>query len=275
MPFFLFADAILIGGIILWWLHGSGFAADPLNEAMLLALFGAHGMLVLSALYKRNRIGISWFGVRQFAQSAGLTLVACFLALAPEATGALLVGDVPSRPTLEWFRSQLPLMACFALAGIGSAAMCFALLCLELERSGARQMAVYLGASGYALLFSGYVGSLPCVADGGLAGGGGVALAAMSERWMMAYAAGYLFIATRHLMAPGLLLGLWEWSTRSVLSHPGAMIGQEPLWNTGALPLEAFWGLRLVGAGLALGWCMWMYGRCQPPDDPRTRRHLR
>jgi len=268
MPFFLFADAILVGAVLLTWLTLSGFGLQPARDAALAALLGAHGLMVLAALYKRNRVDMSWLAPRRYVRGLPLTLLLILVAhaylLAPAITTLRLADTVPEHaPSVRELAPAVHagILFCWMLGGFGAAALCFGVLCLELERSGSRQMAVYIGASGYALLFVGqslyYLLRAPEEPGHDLR-----AITIMMDRWLIAFTAGYLFIATRHLLCAGMLLGVHEWLMRYVLNEVKNS-AFAPLIALEASNQKLYWLARLASAAAALALAIYAYRRAE------------
>jgi hypothetical protein len=270
MPFFLFLDTILVGATLMTWLTLEEFTLDPRKDGALALMLGLHGLLLLAAVQKREKIRIEWIGQRGRRRALGLTILLLIITHAylffPQlATLHYFSGSpteiIPQPESLSYLENVI-LLGCWIIGGIGAAALCFGLLCLELERSGARQIAVYLGASGYAFLFLGQ--SVYYLSLGGQDDYSHVmrAVVIMMDRWFVAFAAGYLFITTRHLLGAAVLLGTHEWVVRYGLNEVQNSLFT-PLVILQADNQKTYWIARLLSTALALAAAMYIYYRHQ------------
>jgi hypothetical protein len=255
-------------------------SAVPLNDGLVALFLAAHALLLLFALRDRVRISFTWFSLRRItlALALGLAVIGVgqvYLVL-PGLAGIEGWSIATPGPyshyhqiNLSWFPPRnypwlyggpaisealasvyaLGMLGPWGLGGMGLAALCYALPTLELERSGARQLAVTLGAVGYAILFMGEPLALAAAAP---ERSQLLILAAQTfERYLIGVGAGYVFLASRHLLGAGITLGLFEWTIR-YLCNEAQSTRFAPLFLAEAPDQVWYWSVRLSFATIAL-----------------------
>jgi hypothetical protein len=281
MPFFLFCDTLMMGSAGLIWMARDPLSAVPFFDGGIAIFVGLHALLLLLALSKRGKLEFVWFSPREMTTALALGLATLALSRAwaaapafagvtgwefgaPSAIAHVRHVSLPLYPptSVPWIYGgaevseallsvyALGMIGPWAIGGFGLAALCFGMLTLELERPGARRLAVFVGALGYAFLFLGEPLAVAQASPGRspilIAG------AQMAERFFIGAAAGHIFLATRHLLGAGLLLGMSEWTSRYLLDE-AASTRFAPLFLAKAPDQVHYWTTRLLCAALALG----------------------
>jgi hypothetical protein len=303
MPFFLFCDTLMIGSATLVWLARDPLSVVPLYDGLIAIFLGLHALLLLVALRERMKLEIVWFSPRRMTNALALGLGALILAkayLAYPALAGIERWEVASPgPISHFHRLDLALfpptrtpsayggpemsealasvyafgmLGPWAIGGLGLSALCFGLLTLELERPGAREMAVLMGATGYAFLF---LGESLAVAEASRRNPFPLIVAQMADRFLLGVAAGYIFLATRHLLGAGLALGLGEWAGRYLVDEASST-RFAPLFTVEAPNQYRYWAVRLIFAAMAAGFAAWMCHQTREfKDASRAAKRLR